>query len=355
MELVVAQIAILIISVALAISRLRKYLFVKLRQYNMSKNFGGPRAYPIIGNSFMFLGDLNVITKRLINMSQKYTLPGRLWLGSSLYVFLEDPEQLKIITESPHGLEKSGPYDYMKPCLGNGLLTAPGKYSSAFLDSIFESFYHDGKYTEKEIQDEINTIIFTGSDTIAIAITFTLLMLATYPEIQEKAYDELLEIYGTSDPEDIPITNQDIKKMKYMERVIKETLRLFPTVPLIGRYLTEDIEVSKNTVIPKNCQVIFFIYTLHRNKKYWKDPLEFNPDRFLPGNYDSKYFRPFGFLKRNCIGQGFAIQEIKTIIATVLRKFIIRIDDPINIQDIPLIFGITLNSAKSILLRFIRR
>ncbi|KAI4481012.1 hypothetical protein M0802_014051 [Mischocyttarus mexicanus] len=73
-----------------------KYLYVKLRQYNMSKNFGGPRAYPIIGNSFVFFGDLNVITKRLINMSQKYTLPGRLWLGSELYVILEDPEQIKV-------------------------------------------------------------------------------------------------------------------------------------------------------------------------------------------------------------------------------------------------------------------
>ncbi|KAI4477020.1 hypothetical protein M0802_014791 [Mischocyttarus mexicanus] len=62
----------------------------------MSKNFGGPRAYPIIGNSFVFLGDLNVITKRLIKISQKYTLPERLWLGSELYIILEDPDQIKV-------------------------------------------------------------------------------------------------------------------------------------------------------------------------------------------------------------------------------------------------------------------
>ncbi|KAI4472655.1 hypothetical protein M0802_016607 [Mischocyttarus mexicanus] len=59
MELIVALIVILIISIALTLFRLRKYLYVKLRQYNMSKNFGGLRAYPIIGNSFVFLGDLN--------------------------------------------------------------------------------------------------------------------------------------------------------------------------------------------------------------------------------------------------------------------------------------------------------
>ncbi|KAI4480957.1 hypothetical protein M0802_014105 [Mischocyttarus mexicanus] len=100
----------------------------------MSKNFDGPRAYTIIGNAFVFLGDLNVITKRLIKLSQKHKFPSRLWVGSELYVILEDPMQFKIIAKSSHGLEKSKFYDVIKPCVGNGLLTASDSFLALDLD-----------------------------------------------------------------------------------------------------------------------------------------------------------------------------------------------------------------------------
>ncbi|KAI4486267.1 hypothetical protein M0802_012411 [Mischocyttarus mexicanus] len=503
MEIIALLIVIIIITAVLF--RSKKYLTLKLHQYNTVKNFDGPKAYPIIGNAFLFLGDLSVITNRIIPLLPNYILPARVWLGLQLFVILEDPDQIKIITESSIGLEKSSLYDLPKIGFGNGLITAPssiwkihrkllnqtftesilanttekivkhsnrlvrifessnekeidilnyvqlctmdiaydtfvlldlnlqgnpecklleyftdlvsmfmerackiwlrpdiiyynlpvgkrlqniishvnkitkevirkkkesirkneirhesrredsGNDTSAFLDSLFESFYHGGEYTEKEIQDEINTFIFAGSDTTGHAVSFAFLMLAMYPEIQEKLYAELYDIYGLCDPEDVPITNQDIKKMKYLEQVIKETLRLFPSVPFIGRCLSEDIKVDENTVIPKKSQVVIMIYTLHRNEKYWSDPLQFNPDRFLPGNYNSKYFRPFGFVKRNCIGQGFAMLSMKIMIASALRKFIIRIDNPINIEDIPLLIGVTLKPANPVLLSFIKR
>ncbi|XP_043502304.1 cytochrome P450 4V2-like [Polistes fuscatus] len=229
------------------------------------------------------------------------------------------------------------------------------KGTSPFLDAIFKSFYETGEYSEADIRDEINTMVFAGSDTAATTLTFLFLMLATFPDIQNQVYEELYDMYGSSDPKDVPITMEDIKSMKYLERVIKETLRLFPPAPFFGRTLHSDTKVNDNVILPKNCQVIFKIFSLHRKEKYWTDPLRFNPDRFLPGNYNSKCFLPFSFGKRGCLGQIFGMTQIKAIAATVLRKFIVQIDDPVSVENVALKFSITLTPAETIFLRFDKR
>ncbi|XP_043502305.1 cytochrome P450 4C1-like [Polistes fuscatus] len=229
------------------------------------------------------------------------------------------------------------------------------KDTSPFLDAIFKYYYGSGKYSEAFIRDEINTIVFAGSDTAATTLTFLFLMLATFPDIQNQVYEELYALYGSSDPKDIPIEMVDTKKMIYLERVIKETLRLFPSAPFFGRTLYRDTKVNDNVIIPKNCDVLFVIFTLHRKNKYWADPLGFNPDRFLPGNYNSKCFLPFSFGKRGCIGQIFAMIEMKAIAATVLRKFIVQIDDPISVENVNLKLNVTVKPAETIFLRFNKR
>ncbi|XP_015173875.1 PREDICTED: cytochrome P450 4C1-like isoform X3 [Polistes dominula] len=229
------------------------------------------------------------------------------------------------------------------------------KYTSPFLDALFESFYNTGEYSEANIRDEINTFLFAGSDTSAGTLKFLFLMLASFPEFQNGVYEELYDMYGSSDVNDDPITYDDTKKMYYLERVIKETLRLFPPAPFIGRKLCKNIIVNDNNVIPKNTDVLFAIYSIHRNDKYWKDPLRFNPDRFLPGNYDPKCFIPFSSGKRGCIGKLFAMAEMKTIAASLLRKFIVKIDNPVSAENVGLKISITLEPTETILLRFIRR
>ncbi|XP_046829944.1 cytochrome P450 4C1-like isoform X2 [Vespa crabro] len=223
------------------------------------------------------------------------------------------------------------------------------------LDYLFESSHEGRKYSEQDIRDEINTMVIAGSDTSAITISFVLLMLATFPHIQNEVYDELYQIYGLSDPRYVPITHDDIARMKLLERVIKETLRLFPPGLIFARNVTQDIEVEKNLTIPKGSTVGFFIYKTHRNEKYWPQPLVFDPDRFLPGRNSSACFFPFSYGKRNCIGQIFAMLEMKVIITTLIRRFIIKIDQPKAIEEIPIKMDVTIKPVKPIRLKFERR
>ncbi|XP_015175230.1 PREDICTED: probable cytochrome P450 4ac1 [Polistes dominula] len=114
-------------------------------------------------------------------------------------------------------------------------------------------------------------------------------------------------------------------------------------------------KVNENLVIPKDCYVLISIIGLHRKEKNWKNPLTFDPDRFLPGNFDKKYFLPFSRGIRNCIGQDFAMLKIKIIAATILRKFTLHTDYAVSIEDIKLKFGITSHPAEPIILRFCKR
>ncbi|KAL0132791.1 hypothetical protein PUN28_000482 [Cardiocondyla obscurior] len=84
--------------------------------------------------------------------------------------------------------------------------------------------------------------MFEGHDTTAVAITWALFLLGNNPEHQEKVHEELEEVFGNSDA---PITVKDLPQLKYLDRVIKETLRLFPSVPLIMRQLTEEVKLGK--------------------------------------------------------------------------------------------------------------
>ncbi|XP_043682422.1 cytochrome P450 4C1-like [Vespula pensylvanica] len=224
-----------------------------------------------------------------------------------------------------------------------------------FLDLLFESSHEEGKYSQQDIRDEINTMIIAGSDTTTTTISFVFLMLASFPDIQNEVYEELNQIYGSNNPKYALISHDDTKRMKLLERVIKETLRLFPIGPIIGRKVTKDIEVEQNLTIPKGSSLVFWIFKLHRNKKYWNEPLKFDPNRFLSDNVHPHSFLPFGIGARNCLGQTFAMLEMKVIIATILRRFIIKIDRPVVIEDIALKLDITLKPAKPIVLQFERR
>ncbi|KAF2900105.1 hypothetical protein ILUMI_06080 [Ignelater luminosus] len=197
------------------------------------------------------------------------------------------------------------------------------KKRKAFLDLLIISS-QDGKLlTDTEIREEVDTFMFEGHDTTTAGICWSLFLLGNHPDVQEKVFEELDGIFQG---EDRPVTMADLGEMKYLERVIKESLRLYPSVPFISRMLNEDIELD-GYILPAGCAVILQIYDTHRNIRDFPDPERFDPDRFLPENTKLRHpyaYVPFSAGPRNCIGQKFAILEEKTVISSIIRKFKIR-------------------------------
>lgn len=119
--------------------------------------------------------------------------------------------------------------------------------------------------------------------------------------LQDQIYQEIISVLGESNMN--PELN-DLNELKFMERCIKESLRLYPSVPFIGRTMEEDTIVG-GYLIPKNTPTNIHIFDIHRNEKHWPDPEKFDPDRFLPENCVNRHpfaYAPFSAGPRNCIG-----------------------------------------------------
>ncbi|XP_043828921.1 cytochrome P450 4V2 [Dromiciops gliroides] len=191
----------------------------------------------------------------------------------------------------------------------------------AFLDLLLNTNDEDGNtLSHQDIREEVDTFMFEGHDTTATAMNWVIYLLGSYPEAQRKVHDELDEIFGKSNR---PVTVDDLKKLKYLDCVIKESLRLFPSVPFFARTLISDCFIAGYKV-PKGTEAVILPYSLHRDPKHFPDPEDFRPERFFPENAHGRHpyaYVPFSAGPRNCIGQKFAMMEEKTVISWLLRRF----------------------------------
>ena len=189
----------------------------------------------------------------------------------------------------------------------------------SFLDILLQSLVDGEPLSDRSIRDEVDTFMFAGQDTVSSALSFTLYSLAKYQDIQDKVMQELLSI----DIGNKQLTYNDLQEMRYLEQVIKETLRLYPPAPYFGRTLSEDVNFDGH-VLPKNLSIVLFNYALHRQESLFPDPEKFDPDRFSVENcrVRSIYsYVPFSAGPRNCIGQKFAMLEIKHVVSTILKHY----------------------------------
>ncbi|XP_022239479.1 cytochrome P450 4c3-like [Limulus polyphemus] len=194
----------------------------------------------------------------------------------------------------------------------------------AFLDLLLEHHLKDNTLTEDDMQEEVDSFMFAGHDTTAVGISWAIYALGLYPDVQSRVQEEVDSIFG--DDKDRPITADDLKQMKYMELVLKETQRVFPSAPFIARDLVEDLNVNGYT-LPKGTTCIILTYMLHRNEEVFPNAEKFDPDRFLPENCIGRHafaYTPFSGGPRNCIGQKFAFMEEKVMLANVIRNFHIK-------------------------------
>ncbi|XP_063776868.1 cytochrome P450 4V2 [Pseudophryne corroboree] len=198
------------------------------------------------------------------------------------------------------------------------------KKRSAFLDMLLNATDDAGNtMSHMDIREEVDTFMFEGHDTTAAALNWSLFLLGSHPEVQEKVHKELDDNFGKSDR---PLTMDDLKKLRYLEAVIKEALRIFPSVPFFGRTTTEECTI-RGFKIPKDVNVVIVPYALHRDPEYFPEPEEFRPERFLPENASGRNpyaYIPFSAGLRNCIGQRFALMEEKVVLAAILRNFTVK-------------------------------
>ncbi|XP_055355253.1 cytochrome P450 4V2-like [Paramacrobiotus metropolitanus] len=198
----------------------------------------------------------------------------------------------------------------------------------AFLDSLLQARTEDGQLLDNaSIREEVDTFMFEGHDTTAAAANFAVYLLGGHPDVQEKARQEVDAVFGRSTR--CP-TVEDLKSLPYLEKVIKETLRLFPSVPFITRKVNEDFHIGEH-LIPAGSSILVYIYAMHRDEDVFPEPHKFDPDRFDTageggGDAFSTAFDyvPFSAGPRNCIGQRFALMEEKTILSTLLRHFTVE-------------------------------
>nr|DAD54421.1 TPA_exp: cytochrome P450 enzyme 26 [Aphis glycines] len=173
--------------------------------------------------------------------------------------------------------------------------------------------------TDKDIREEVDTFLFEGHDTTSIAMTMILVLLGMHSDIQEQARDEMRSIFEYSDRD---ATMEDLNAMKYLEAVIKESLRVYPSVPAFTRELEKPLQL-KNYIIPPLTTITVYPFILHRNEDIYPNPEEFIPERFLEEKNRANFlfgYLPFSAGARNCIGQKYAMYQMKIVVSTILRN-----------------------------------
>ncbi|XP_038068937.1 cytochrome P450 4F12-like [Patiria miniata] len=227
--------------------------------------------------------------------------------------------------------------DFSRGVIVNRKTSAKNGQARAFrdlLDILIDARDDDEKgLSEEEIQNEVNTFMFGGYETTSTAATWALYCLAQHPEYQDICRKEVDELMDTNGSEHLEWT--DMNSLPFLTMCIKESQRLYPTVPFVFRRLTEPLALNDGRVIPPDTTVYISMSGLHLNPTVWDSPQVFCPERFLPENSASRSphaFLPFSAGPRNCLGQQFAMFELKTTFAILLRHFVFTADDTKTIK-----------------------
>ncbi|MEZ5925322.1 MAG: cytochrome P450 [Hyphomicrobiaceae bacterium] len=170
--------------------------------------------------------------------------------------------------------------------------------------------------SDAQLIDNLLTFLAAGHATTAMALTWSLYLLAKAPDWQDRLASEARDVAGEA-----PIGAEHIQHLPLTEMVVKEAMRLYPPAPVVMRQAGEDIELG-GRVLGKGNLVLVPIYALHRHKSHWEDPDRFEPERFSAEAEETRaryIYMPFGAGPRICVGMAFAMIEAKAVLATLVR------------------------------------
>ncbi|KAM8791759.1 LOW QUALITY PROTEIN: cytochrome P450 4X1-like [Rhynchonycteris naso] len=191
-----------------------------------------------------------------------------------------------------------------------------------FLDIVLSAQAENGdSFSDADMKFEVNTFMVAGQETAGGSLAWLLYHLAQNPEHQERCREEIRGILGDGSS----ITWDQLGEMSFTTMCIKESLRLTPMITAVSRELSKPITFPDGRSLPAGLTIVFLsIWGLHHNPAVWKNPKVFDPLRFSQGNSDKRHshsFLPFSAGPRNCIGQHFAMLELKVAIALILLRF----------------------------------
>lgn len=201
----------------------------------------------------------------------------------------------------------------------------PAKGRLSLLDILLRSDLTGHQFTDHEVYSQVNNFMFAGHDTTSSAITFILYACAKNPAVQQRLYEEICSVV----PPNQTLAQKHINELKYLDLVIKESLRMYPPVPYFSRTVEEDTTFN-GIQLAKGTTLTFGAYPMHHNPEYFPDPERFWPERFDDdGTKRNPYvYIPFSAGSRNCIGQKFALNQLKTVLSKILLSCKVELPDP---------------------------
>ncbi|KAH8387442.1 hypothetical protein KR093_007117, partial [Drosophila rubida] len=208
------------------------------------------------------------------------------------------------------------------------------KRRMALLDVLLQATINGEPLSNEDIREEVDTFMFEGHDTTTSGISFCLYEISRHAEVQQRLVQEIHAVLGENKQQ--AATLRELNELKYMECVIKESMRLHPPVPIIGRNFKEDVEI-RGKLVPAGTNYTIGLYVLLRDEREFEAPNEFRPERFVVNDaattatettpstqaqqQHSYAYLPFSAGPRNCIGQKYAILEMKSVISKLLKHF----------------------------------
>lgn len=202
------------------------------------------------------------------------------------------------------------------------------------LSMILDARDEDGAMTDQQVLDEVITLFVGGHETTALTLTWAWALLAQHPAAEHQMYAEIDRVLGGRVP-----TPDDVPQLEYTQRVLAETLRLYPPIYILARECLEDYPVG-DYVAPKGTALVFSPYVMHRHPDYWDAPECFNPDRWTPElitRLPRHAYIPFGAGPRGCIGEQFGRMEATLALAIMAQRYWFRLAPEARLETEPLL------------------
>jgi cytochrome P450 len=209
-----------------------------------------------------------------------------------------------------------------------------GPHGGSLLDMMLAASPDQTPASEQSLRDQVITIFLAGYETVANALSWTWYLLSQNPEAERRFHDEVdRELQGR-----LP-TFDDVPRLRYVEMVLAESMRLYPPAWAMGRYARTDFQLGDFS-LPAKTTVLMSQYITHRDPRFFPDPLRFDPERFTPEAKSRRtkltYF-PFGAGVRQCIGESFAWMEGVLLLATIAQRWKLTLVPGHRVQPEPLI------------------